>query len=221
MSFYAVRKGKIPGIYLTWADCSAQVTGYPGAIFKKFGTKSDAQAFVEQEGGYSAKGSSSGGSSATASVRGSSTRGSSANSRSTDERDEPIVKKIPRKYKNIAYTDGSSNGFAFYYKGKVTYGPVKNKPTNNRSELTAIQMAIEMIEDRPLLIRTDSLYSINVLTGKYNAHTNLDIIDEIDITGVIFEHVKGHSGEPGNELVDKYADKGNNSKHIYEEDVDL
>ena len=28
--YYAVRVGKTPGIYFTWADCSAQVTGFKG-----------------------------------------------------------------------------------------------------------------------------------------------------------------------------------------------
>ena len=34
--YYAVKVGKTPGIYLTWADCSAQVTGYKGAKLKVF-----------------------------------------------------------------------------------------------------------------------------------------------------------------------------------------
>ena len=32
--YYAVRKGRIPGIYRTWSECQKQVTGYPGAVFK-------------------------------------------------------------------------------------------------------------------------------------------------------------------------------------------
>jgi hypothetical protein len=30
--FYAVREGKIPGIYDTWPDCLDQVRGHKGAI---------------------------------------------------------------------------------------------------------------------------------------------------------------------------------------------
>ena len=30
--YYAVRKGRIPGIYRTWSECQKQVTGYPGAV---------------------------------------------------------------------------------------------------------------------------------------------------------------------------------------------
>ena len=30
--FYAVRKGKVPGIYSSWDACKRMVDGYPGAI---------------------------------------------------------------------------------------------------------------------------------------------------------------------------------------------
>ena len=46
MKFYAVRKGRHPGIYTTWSDCEAQVKGFPGAIYKAFPTKAQALAFA-------------------------------------------------------------------------------------------------------------------------------------------------------------------------------
>ena len=36
--YYAVKKGKVPGIYLNWNDCKAMVDGYPGAVYKSFKT---------------------------------------------------------------------------------------------------------------------------------------------------------------------------------------
>ena len=36
MSFYAVAKGKKPGIYKTWKECELQVKGFPEAVYKKF-----------------------------------------------------------------------------------------------------------------------------------------------------------------------------------------
>ena len=33
-NYYAVKQGKVPGIYRTWDACKAQVHGYPGAIYK-------------------------------------------------------------------------------------------------------------------------------------------------------------------------------------------
>lgn len=46
MNYYAVRIGKKPGIYTTWAACQEQVHGFPGAQFKKFDSKEEAQRFI-------------------------------------------------------------------------------------------------------------------------------------------------------------------------------
>ena len=32
--FYAVKKGKIPGIYYSWDECKKMVDGFPGAVYK-------------------------------------------------------------------------------------------------------------------------------------------------------------------------------------------
>lgn len=47
--YYAVKVGKTPGIYMTWADCSEQVTGYKGAKYKSFSTIEEAAAFINDE----------------------------------------------------------------------------------------------------------------------------------------------------------------------------
>lgn len=44
--FYAVRKGKVPGIYMSWDACKRMVDGYPGAVYKSFKNRSEAEAFV-------------------------------------------------------------------------------------------------------------------------------------------------------------------------------
>lgn len=36
MAIYAVRVGKVPGLYKTWDECKDSVHGYPGAVYKKF-----------------------------------------------------------------------------------------------------------------------------------------------------------------------------------------
>ena len=45
--YYAVAKGKTPGIYLTWNDCKAQVDGFSGAVYKGFATIQEAEEFVK------------------------------------------------------------------------------------------------------------------------------------------------------------------------------
>lgn len=44
--YYVVKKGKTPGIYLTWDDCKKMVNGYPGAVYKGFTTLDEAEAFL-------------------------------------------------------------------------------------------------------------------------------------------------------------------------------
>lgn len=42
--YYVVWCGLVPGIYLTWAECEAQVKGVKGAAFKSFRTRAEAAA---------------------------------------------------------------------------------------------------------------------------------------------------------------------------------
>lgn len=49
-SHYAVAVGRTPGIYSSWNECSAQVTGYPCAKFKGFTTMEEAQDFLAANG---------------------------------------------------------------------------------------------------------------------------------------------------------------------------
>jgi ribonuclease HI len=47
--FYAVRKGKTTGIFLSWPECQAAIDGYPHAVFKSFSSNEEAEAFVRGE----------------------------------------------------------------------------------------------------------------------------------------------------------------------------
>lgn len=44
--YYAVAKGKTPGIYFTWEDCRAQVEQFSGAVYKSFPTMAEAEEFI-------------------------------------------------------------------------------------------------------------------------------------------------------------------------------
>ena len=46
MKYYAVKTGKTPGIYEDWETCKEQVEGYPGAKYKSFKTKEEAERFI-------------------------------------------------------------------------------------------------------------------------------------------------------------------------------
>src|SRR5205809_702614 len=44
--YYAVRKGRQPGIYQDWESCKAQVDGFAGAQYKSFSTREDAAQYM-------------------------------------------------------------------------------------------------------------------------------------------------------------------------------
>lgn len=47
--YYAVKKGKVPGIYFNWNDCKAMVDGYQGAVYKSLKTIEEAEKFINGE----------------------------------------------------------------------------------------------------------------------------------------------------------------------------
>ena len=46
--FYVVWKGKIPGVYSSWAECKDQIEGYPEAVYKSFKDKILAEKAFEE-----------------------------------------------------------------------------------------------------------------------------------------------------------------------------
>lgn len=40
--FYAVKKGRVVGIYRKWSECQKQIKDYPNAVYKAFSQISDA-----------------------------------------------------------------------------------------------------------------------------------------------------------------------------------
>jgi ribonuclease HI len=84
--------------------------------------------------------------------------------------------------------------------------------TNNIAELTAILRALEAVSDlsRPLIIRTDSQYSIGVLQKGWKAKANVDLVRELrDALAkrprTDLQYVPGHAGVKENERADALA----------------
>lgn len=47
IKYYAVRTGKKPGVYMKWEECKVMVHGFPGAVYKSFPTRAEAEKFVQ------------------------------------------------------------------------------------------------------------------------------------------------------------------------------
>ncbi len=125
----------------------------------------------------------------------------------------------------VVYADGACSGNpgagAWAYRVEWPDGSVQEAAgaehltTNNREELKAVREGLRAVRARVgletgwrIVVRTDSLGVINWLLRRWKRKANLDLYPEIDalVDGrVTFEHVRGHSGEPGNERVDALA----------------
>jgi ribonuclease HI len=84
--------------------------------------------------------------------------------------------------------------------------------TNNIAELTAILRGLETVADRkrPVVVYSDSAYSIGLLTKPWKAKANKELVDELrgltrQFGDLRFVKVAAHSGIPLNERVDQLA----------------
>jgi hypothetical protein len=46
--WYAVRRGRRPGMFSSWEECSAQVTGFRHAEFKSFKSRAEAESYLQR-----------------------------------------------------------------------------------------------------------------------------------------------------------------------------
>ena len=137
------------------------------------------------------------------------------------------------------YTDGACKGnpgeggwgaFIEYNNEKVKLYGYEELTTNNRMEIIAAIEALRSIKVKSdIIIYTDSKYLMNGInkwihswkknnwrTSSNKAVKNVDlwkIIDELNSNHSIeWSWVKGHSGNPGNEMADELANFAINSK---------
>lgn len=217
--FYAVRVGHKPGVYLTWADCQAQINHYSGAQYKSFPTRAEAEAFL------------------TGSTTTNSTRSARAK--------PATVKPIDTNADIIVYTDGGNRNTGNVQGGQVkptdrsawafqmsTAGQTVTGTsgewgaTNNRMEIMALLQALNYLletkqADTDILVIMDSKYVLDAIQkgwlngwkkrgwrragDKPLANSELwKIIDSElrQFTKLSFKWVKGHATTAGNNLVD-------------------
>ncbi len=213
--YYAVAAGRKTGIFDSWPLTEAQVKGCPGARFKGFLTRREAEAWLKNPQ-YS-----------TRAVRRGVKRPPEAKNKVPDNREGLVI-----------YTDGG----AINNPGPGGYGAViidyDLKPagrreisggyrltTNNRMELMACIAALRSLgaSERPIALYSDSSYVVNALNKGWarkwrlngwlksdkKPALNTDLWEELlNLTAgltITFNWVKGHAGNPLNERCDQLA----------------
>ncbi|MFT3698301.1 MAG: reverse transcriptase-like protein [Kofleriaceae bacterium] len=82
--------------------------------------------------------------------------------------------------------------------------------TNQTAELTAIMIGLQSVatKDRPVVVYSDSAYSIGLLSQGWNAKANVELVTKLralcrEFRELRFVKVAGHSGVPLNERTDE------------------
>ena len=96
-----------------------------------------------------------------------------------------------------------------------THGIPLGHVTNNQAEFLALKHALIELKRRCLLelaisILTDSQLVVGVFSQNWKARANLELVMEIrklvkEFPQLTFAYVRGHNGNPGNELADSLA----------------
>lgn len=222
---YSINKGFKPGLYDNWKDCEKNVKGYPGAKFKKFKDKKDAEYFL---------------------INGQDPPKHKENTNEIKNNKNTEKYQIPKGI-NV-FTDGSRilkennfyGGYGIYFgdndKRNKSEPYTDGEITNNRAELFAILESLNIlekeIEEKKIInIFTDSEYSLKSVTEWYkkwekenwkdkdgNIRKNIDYI--IPISSILeknkninINHIYSHTGKKdfisiGNEKADNLAVNG-------------
>jgi len=210
MAFYAVKKGRKPGVYNSWDECSEQINGFSGAIYKKFKFEADAQAFISSD--------------AISSVK---------TLNATEGQNN--ISDVPANETVSLYTDGACSGNPG--PGGFGYAVVINdvlvqkgsggliSTTNNQMELGAVIEGLKAVpKNCSVTVYTDSSYVANAFEKHWIDSWKCRNWVKSDGTGVLnrelweqllsvmakhkevnFVWVKGHAGNRYNELCDKLA----------------
>lgn len=204
-NYYAVKKGKTPGIYRTWEECKSQTSGVTGAEFKGFATLAEAEAYIRGEQLAEAR---------------------PDGQMTVKEMEKPTVPATEGEA--VAYVDGSYNvetgeyscGVVFLYQGEELHLCRKGEDEelaemrNVAGEIFGAGLAMAEAVRRgagKLTIYHDYQGIASWCLGEwktnkegtraYKAYYD-SLKDTIDIS---FQKVKGHSGDAYNELADKLA----------------
>lgn len=204
--YYAVKKGKMQGIFYSWPDCKQMVDGYPNPVYKSFQTVEEADAFI----------------------RGVRTEEKAAGAECADSMKKPVAGSSDAAANVYAFVDGSFNSATKVYgyggflvhdgKKEVLQGSgceaemasMRNVAGEILGAMAAVKRAIELglLE---VTIYYDYMGIEMWATGawKRNKQGTIAYYNYMqsvkDTIKVHFAKVKGHSGVEGNEEADRLA----------------
>ncbi|HJF87210.1 MAG TPA: ribonuclease H family protein [Companilactobacillus farciminis] len=217
--YYAVRKGKKPGIYLTWPECKKQVDGFANARYKSFTSRAEAEKFLTGADSY--------------------------NNKKSSPKKVTKASNID-DFDVVIYTDGGSRNHGNVKGGHVrtddkaawayhisnngqTYEGTAGEfgATNNRMEIMALIQSIIRLNDLKInqqnaIFVLDSQYVLNAITKNWlngwkrrgfkkadgSALANVELWKQLDqllptVPKKTFEWTKGHANNVGNNRVDE------------------
>ncbi|KID41967.1 ribonuclease H family protein [Fructilactobacillus fructivorans] len=209
--YYAVRRGRHPGIYPTWDLAKAQIDGYSGAQYKSFQTKREASAYLYNEQAPITE-----------------TEGSHT------QRPEIIVFTDggSRNHGNVAGGHVKSNDKAAWAylidapTGQHVDSGGEYGVTNNRMEIMALVRALQWLSEHQLNhagigVVSDSRYVLNAITKHWidgwkkrgwkrsgGELKNKELWQQLDellhqFSNIQFGWTKGHATNKGNVFVDE------------------
>lgn len=199
--YYAVRKGKTEGIYMSWDDCRAQVEGVPGAQYKSFRSIQEAAVYMGDTDRED-------------------------RTAQTDKEGKPVTDRLNA----VAYVDGSYNsatrefsyGVVMFHDGKELHFSDKSdddelaKMRNVAGEIKGAECAMRYAAENgcdTLVIYHDYEGIAKWCTGEWKTgrigtaqykRNYEEFSGKVDIS---FVKVKGHSGDKYNDKADELAKK--------------
>jgi ribonuclease HI len=239
--FYVVWSGRQTGIFTDWATTQRAVDKYSGACFKSFPTRAEAEQAYARGG--------------NASILPKPPTRQKAHKPDHQRSPKHIAHQFNISIYCDGACDpnpgNAGSGIVVYRAGKLAelwFGLYNPRGTNNTAELNALYHALRMAEEEiktgnTVEICSDSAYSINCIrswAAKWEKKgwkksdgeiKNLEIIRECyGIYRRIAKHLKlthvaGHAGTEGNELADRMAMLGAQSKEkelrLYQQKIDI
>ena len=236
--FYVIWAGRSTGVFTDWATTQRNVDKFPGAKFKSFGSRAEAEhAFKSGRPSYAGARPATGAARAPAAAA-----------------------RVHQATAGLQiYCDGSCNpnpgnagsGIAVYRDGALVqlwYGLYHANGTNNSAELNALLHALQIaeaatVEGQTAQILCDSAYSINCISkwaegwerkGWRKAGGEIKNLEVIQTAYALYvpiasqvqlTHVSAHVGTEGNELADRMATLAAESEtadlRLYEKEIDI